>query len=52
MTTSPIVSISSNWTSETEARIVVCAVRQNRNIDRGGNEARSCGSSALIRSTT
>ena len=52
ITTSATVSSSSNWTSETDARMVVVrSVRIRTLIDDGSVEV-SCGSSALIRSTT
>ena len=52
MTTSATVSISSNSTSSTDARIVV--VRSVRTVicTDPGSAVLSCGSNALIRSTT
>ncbi len=52
ITTSAMVSSSSNCTSATDARIVlVRSVRIRTSIEAGSVEV-SCGSSALIRSTT
>ena len=52
ITTSPIVSSSSNWTSSTEARMVVVRSVSTVTCTAGGSVAVSCGSSALMRSTT
>src|SRR2546427_9222996 len=52
ITTSPIVSMSSNSTSATDERIVVVrSVRIDTSTDEG-KDALSCGNRALIRSTT
>ncbi len=52
MTTRAITSISSNSTSLTEARIVMVRSVRMATETADGREARSCGSSALTRSTT
>ena len=52
MTTRATVSISSNWTSFTEARIVVVRSVRIETCTDDGREASSCGRTALIRSTT
>ena len=52
MTTKATVSISSNCTSLTEARIVVVrSVRIDKSTEEG-NEALSCGKRFFMRSTT
>ena len=52
VTTSAIVIISSISTSWTEARIVVVRSVRIVTFTAEGSEARSCGSSVLMRSTT
>ena len=52
ITTSATVSISSNCTSDTEARIVVVRSVRIDMLTDDGSPALSCGSSFLIRSTT
>ncbi len=52
MTTRPIVSISSNSTSRTEARIVVVRSVRIETFTAEGSDARSWGRSLLTRSTT
>ena len=52
ITTSAMVSISSNSTSFTDARIVVVRSVRICICTAGGSDARSCGNSALTRSTT
>ena len=52
ITTSPMVSISSNCTSATEARMVLVRSVRIFTCTDEGSEACSCGSSALMRSTT
>src|SRR5262245_41343107 len=52
ITTSAMVNINSNWTSSTDARIVVVrSVKTETSIEEG-SEALSCGSSFSMRSTT
>src|SRR5215472_5713473 len=51
-TTSTIVRMSSNWTSLTEARIVVVRSVSTDTLTDEGNDVVSCGSSCLMRSTT
>src|SRR5712672_964713 len=51
-TTSTMVSINSNWTSETEARIVVVRSVSISTFTAVGSAACSCGSNFLTRSTT
>src|SRR5580692_2846410 len=50
-TTSPIVRISVNWTSATEARIVVVRSEITETLIVGGMDASSCGNAALIACT-
>src|SRR5580704_4386236 len=52
MTTNAIVSISSNSTSLTDARIVVVRLVNTITSTDAGNEARSCGNNFVTRSTT
>jgi len=52
ITTSATVSSISNCTSATEARIVVVRSVSTTTCTEAGSELRSCGISALIRSTT
>jgi len=52
ITTSPMVSISSNCTSSTDARMVTVRSVSVVISTAGGSEALSCGSSCLTRSTT
>ena len=52
ITTSATVSSSSNFTSETDARIVFVRSVRMRTLMEEGSVAVSVGSSALIRSTT
>ena len=51
ITTSPMVRISVNCTSLTEARIVVVRSETMESLIPGGIEASSCGNSFRIRST-
>ena len=51
MTTSATVSISVNWTSLIEARMVWVRSERIDTLMAGGMEASSCGSRAFIRST-
>ena len=52
ITTSATVSISSNCTSSTEARMVVVRSVRMSTVTDGGSDVWSCGSSFLTRSTT
>ncbi len=52
MTTSAMVSISSNSTSFTDARIVVVRSVSTDTCTAAGSAVLSCGSSAFTRSTT
>ena len=52
ITTSATVSINSNSTSATEARMVVVRSVRMATWTEGGRDSVSCGSSALMRSTT
>ena len=52
MTTSATAKINSNWTSFTEARMVVVRSESNATSTELGKDARSCGMIFLIRSTT
>ena len=51
MTTRATVSISVNWTSLIEARMVWVRSERIDTLMAGGMEASSCGNRALIRST-
>ena len=51
-TTSATVSINSNCTSDTEARMVVVRSVRMETLTEVGSDALSCGSKFLMRSTT
>src|SRR5262245_4328786 len=52
ITTSPTDSISSNWTSSTDPRMVTVRSVSTATCTEDGNDACSCGNSCLMRSTT
>src|ERR1700689_3063577 len=52
ITTNAMVSINSNSTSLTEARMVVVRLVKTTTSTDAGNEARSCGNNLVMRSTT